>query len=46
MGEAIETTQQLYPNLLERNPDLLFMLKSVTVHHSLLLTIYTTVTQL
>uniref|UniRef100_A0A3B3DWX5 RAN binding protein 9 n=1 Tax=Oryzias melastigma TaxID=30732 RepID=A0A3B3DWX5_ORYME len=27
MGEAIETTQQLYPNLLERNPDLLFMLK-------------------
>ncbi|XP_068197681.1 ran-binding protein 9 [Antennarius striatus] len=27
MGEAIETTQQLYPHLLERNPDLLFMLK-------------------
>uniref|UniRef100_A0A8C5CYB8 RAN binding protein 9 n=1 Tax=Gadus morhua TaxID=8049 RepID=A0A8C5CYB8_GADMO len=27
MGEAIETTTQLYPNLLERNPDLLFMLK-------------------
>ncbi|XP_062285561.1 ran-binding protein 9 [Scomber scombrus] len=27
MGEAIETTQQLYPSLLERNPDLLFMLK-------------------
>ncbi|XP_061835104.1 ran-binding protein 9 [Nerophis lumbriciformis] len=27
MGEAIETTQQLYPNLLERSPDLLFMLK-------------------
>uniref|UniRef100_A0A667YL90 RAN binding protein 9 n=1 Tax=Myripristis murdjan TaxID=586833 RepID=A0A667YL90_9TELE len=27
MGEAIETTQQLYPTLLERNPDLLFMLK-------------------
>lgn len=27
MGEAIDTTQQLYPNLLERNPDLLFMLK-------------------
>ncbi|XP_069026233.1 ran-binding protein 9 [Embiotoca jacksoni] len=27
MGEAIETTQQLYPNLLDRNPDLLFMLK-------------------
>ncbi|KAJ8272923.1 hypothetical protein GJAV_G00095020 [Gymnothorax javanicus] len=27
MGEAIEMTQQLYPNLLERNPDLLFMLK-------------------
>ncbi|KAJ3594770.1 hypothetical protein NHX12_004077 [Muraenolepis orangiensis] len=27
MGEAIETTQELYPKLLERNPDLLFMLK-------------------
>ncbi|XP_057190560.1 ran-binding protein 9 [Triplophysa rosa] len=27
MGEAIETTQQLYPNLLEISPDLLFMLK-------------------
>ncbi|PVD20735.1 hypothetical protein C0Q70_18896 [Pomacea canaliculata] len=27
MGEAIETTQQLYPGLLERNPNLLFMLK-------------------
>ncbi|KAL2097701.1 hypothetical protein ACEWY4_006908 [Coilia grayii] len=27
MGEAIETTQQLYPSLLESNPDLLFMLK-------------------
>ncbi|KAL3055697.1 hypothetical protein OYC64_018387 [Pagothenia borchgrevinki] len=27
MGEAIETTTQLYPTLLERNPDLLFMLK-------------------
>ncbi|XP_008333261.2 ran-binding protein 9 [Cynoglossus semilaevis] len=27
MGEAIETTQTLYPNLLDRNPDLLFMLK-------------------
>uniref|UniRef100_A0A671M314 Ran-binding protein 9 n=1 Tax=Sinocyclocheilus anshuiensis TaxID=1608454 RepID=A0A671M314_9TELE len=27
MGEAIETTQQLYPSLLERNSDLLFMLK-------------------
>ncbi|KAM4605556.1 ran-binding protein 9 [Polymixia lowei] len=27
MGEAIETTQQLYPSLLDRNPDLLFMLK-------------------
>ncbi|XP_061110372.1 ran-binding protein 9-like isoform X2 [Conger conger] len=27
MGEAIETTQQLYPSLLERNRDLLFMLK-------------------
>uniref|UniRef100_H3CRD6 RAN binding protein 9 n=1 Tax=Tetraodon nigroviridis TaxID=99883 RepID=H3CRD6_TETNG len=27
MGEAIDTTQQLYPSLLERNPDLLFMLK-------------------
>uniref|UniRef100_W5N0J3 RAN binding protein 9 n=2 Tax=Lepisosteus oculatus TaxID=7918 RepID=W5N0J3_LEPOC len=27
MGEAIDTTQQLYPSLLERNPNLLFMLK-------------------
>ncbi|KAK7114787.1 ran-binding protein 9-like isoform X3 [Littorina saxatilis] len=27
MGEAIELTQQLYPGLLERNPNLLFMLK-------------------
>ncbi|KAL0622934.1 Ran-binding protein 9 [Plecturocebus cupreus] len=27
MGEAIETTQQLYPSLLERNPNLLFTLK-------------------
>ncbi|XP_041103961.1 ran-binding protein 9-like isoform X1 [Polyodon spathula] len=27
MGEAIETTQQLYPSLVERNPNLLFMLK-------------------
>ncbi|XP_041760361.1 ran-binding protein 9 isoform X1 [Coregonus clupeaformis] len=27
MGEAIKNTQQLYPSLLERNPDLLFMLK-------------------
>ncbi|XP_045191897.1 ran-binding protein 9-like [Mercenaria mercenaria] len=27
MGEAIETTQQLYPGLLERNSNLLFMLK-------------------
>ncbi|XP_072008725.1 ran-binding protein 9 isoform X2 [Engystomops pustulosus] len=27
MGEAIETTQQLYPNLLERNPNLFFTLK-------------------
>lgn len=27
MGEAIETTQQLYPGLLERNANLLFMLK-------------------
>ncbi|EMP40396.1 Ran-binding protein 9, partial [Chelonia mydas] len=27
MGEAIETTQQLYPSLLERNPNLLFALK-------------------
>ena len=27
MGEAIETTQQLYPGLLERNTNLLFMLK-------------------
>uniref|UniRef100_A0A8C7L1T6 RAN binding protein 9 n=1 Tax=Oncorhynchus kisutch TaxID=8019 RepID=A0A8C7L1T6_ONCKI len=27
MGEAIETTQQLYPSLLESNPNLLFMLK-------------------
>lgn len=31
MGEAIETTQQLYPSLLERNPDLLFMLKLVHI---------------
>lgn len=29
MGEAIETTQQLYPSLLERNPNLLFALKWV-----------------
>ncbi len=27
MGEAIETTQKLYPGLLERNANLLFMLK-------------------
>ena len=27
MGEVIETTQQLYPGLLERNMNLLFMLK-------------------
>ena len=27
MGEAIETTQSLYPGLLERNQNLLFMLK-------------------
>lgn len=27
MGEAIELTQQLYPGLLDRNPNLLFMLK-------------------
>ena len=27
MGEAIETTQKLYPGLLERNTNLLFMLK-------------------
>lgn len=27
MGEAIETTQRLYPGLLENNPDLEFMLK-------------------
>ncbi|KAK0048083.1 ran-binding protein 9 [Biomphalaria pfeifferi] len=27
MGEAIETTQALYPNLLDAKPDLLFMLK-------------------
>ncbi|XP_041101230.1 ran-binding protein 9-like isoform X1 [Polyodon spathula] len=27
MGEAIETTQQLYPSLVEINPNLLFMLK-------------------
>lgn len=27
MGEAIETTQSLYPGLLEQNPNLLFMLK-------------------
>ncbi|XP_030221794.1 ran-binding protein 10 isoform X1 [Gadus morhua] len=28
VGEAIEETQQLYPDLLEHNPNLLFMLKS------------------
>uniref|UniRef100_A0A2L2Y2S2 Ran-binding protein 9 n=2 Tax=Parasteatoda tepidariorum TaxID=114398 RepID=A0A2L2Y2S2_PARTP len=27
MGEAIQTTQNLYPGLLEQNPNLLFMLK-------------------
>lgn len=27
MGEAIESTIRHYPGLLERNPDLLFMLK-------------------
>ena len=27
IGEAIETTQTLYPGLLERNPNLLFLLK-------------------
>ncbi|KAG8191531.1 hypothetical protein JTE90_019595 [Oedothorax gibbosus] len=27
MGEAIQTTQNLYPDLLEQNPNLLFMLK-------------------
>lgn len=27
VGEAIEATHQLYPGLLERNPNLLFMLK-------------------
>ncbi|MGH0120817.1 UNVERIFIED_CONTAM: hypothetical protein FKN15_065153 [Acipenser sinensis] len=27
MGEAIETTQQLYPSLEDRNPNLVFMLK-------------------
>lgn len=27
MGEAIETTQKLYPSLLEHDPNLLFMLK-------------------
>lgn len=27
MGEAIETTQALYPTLLESRPDLLFLLK-------------------
>uniref|UniRef100_A0A3B3DHI6 RAN binding protein 10 n=1 Tax=Oryzias melastigma TaxID=30732 RepID=A0A3B3DHI6_ORYME len=27
VGEAIEVTQQVYPGLLERNPNLLFMLK-------------------
>ncbi|XP_035679367.1 ran-binding protein 9-like isoform X1 [Branchiostoma floridae] len=27
MGEAIDTTQSLYPGLLERNPNLLFVLK-------------------
>ncbi|MGH0154188.1 UNVERIFIED_CONTAM: hypothetical protein FKN15_036321 [Acipenser sinensis] len=36
MGEAIETTQQLYPSLVDRNPNLVFMLKMVSsylVHH-------------
>lgn len=27
MGEAIETTRELYPGLLDRSPDLLFTLK-------------------
>lgn len=27
VGEAVEATQQLYPGLLEHNPNLLFMLK-------------------
>lgn len=27
VGEAIDATQQLYPGLLEHNPNLLFMLK-------------------
>jgi len=27
MGDAISTTQQLYPGLLERKPNLMFMLK-------------------
>lgn len=27
VGEAIEATQQLYPGLLDHNPNLLFMLK-------------------
>ncbi len=31
MGEAIETTQTLYPGLLESRPNLLFLLKVTLV---------------
>ena len=33
IGEAISTTQQLYPGLLRNNQDLLFRLKVVLVTH-------------
>lgn len=31
VGEAIQVTQQLYPGLLEHNPNLLFLLKLVHI---------------
>lgn len=31
VGEAIQVTQQLYPGLLEHNPNLLFLLKLVNI---------------
>lgn len=31
VGEAIQVTQQLYPGLLEHNPNLLFVLKLVAM---------------
>lgn len=33
VGEAIQVTQQLYPGLLEHNPNLLFVLKLVNITH-------------